>query len=174
MSVDHGQAESPLEAAEKQLKQIWEELLDIDVEPSDNFYDLGGYSFLAVQMVTQLREFGYSLSASDVFAHQTLSELAAFITPVRTAQAGPRRRPAPSPVRVPVGPGCEPVERRAPEGAHRARAGEGVPFHWVHWGTGNIAFLRRIAGRISGGRPSTVSSTRRWCGASASSCPSVR
>src|SRR3546814_3360457 len=35
---------------EAYLVGIWSELLDMDVKPSDNFFDIGGNSMLAIQM----------------------------------------------------------------------------------------------------------------------------
>ncbi|AUG80427.1 hypothetical protein CFP65_5736 [Kitasatospora sp. MMS16-BH015] len=71
-------ATAPATATERSLAGIWRDLLrcgEIGVE--DNFFDLGGDSIVAIQMVSRARQAGIVLTARDLFQHQTLGELAA-------------------------------------------------------------------------------------------------
>jgi acyl carrier protein len=56
---------------------VWRELLGKDVGPSDNFFDLGGDSLLAVQTHRRLRDlFGTDLALTDLFRFPTIRLLA--------------------------------------------------------------------------------------------------
>ncbi|MFJ3671389.1 amino acid adenylation domain-containing protein [Streptomyces sp. NPDC090106] len=69
---------APAAGAERVLAGIWSRLLDVpSVAAQDNFFTLGGDSVTAVFLVSRAREAGYVFTARQVFAHQTLSELAA-------------------------------------------------------------------------------------------------
>jgi amino acid adenylation domain-containing protein len=48
----------------------------------DNFFDLGGDSILAIQLVSQAREAGLQLTTRLVFQHQTVAEMAEHASPV--------------------------------------------------------------------------------------------
>lgn len=50
------------------------------VEVWDNFFDLGGDSLRAVALAGRLRASGLDVSAADIFAHQTIAELAAAVS----------------------------------------------------------------------------------------------
>jgi amino acid adenylation domain-containing protein/non-ribosomal peptide synthase protein (TIGR01720 family) len=69
---------APATPQERALAVIWKEVLKVE-RPSvhDNFFDVGGDSILAIQIVARARHEGLALSAMDVFEHQTLGELAA-------------------------------------------------------------------------------------------------
>ncbi|MYT68261.1 MULTISPECIES: non-ribosomal peptide synthetase [unclassified Streptomyces] len=72
----------PAEGAEKVLAGVWSELLGVaEVAAQDNFFTLGGDSVTAVFLVSRAREAGYAFTARQVFAHQTLAELAAVAEP---------------------------------------------------------------------------------------------
>jgi aryl carrier-like protein len=65
-------------AAEATLRRIFAEVLGRDqVSAHDAFFDVGGDSVLALQVVAQAREAGLSLRVRDVFDHQTAGALAA-------------------------------------------------------------------------------------------------
>lgn len=64
--------------AEKQLVQIWEELLDATpIGIKDNFFHLGGHSLLAAQLADRVeRATGKKLALSTLFAKPTVEQLA--------------------------------------------------------------------------------------------------
>ncbi|UZO79163.1 amino acid adenylation domain-containing protein [Aquimarina sp. ERC-38] len=67
---------------ERQLIPIWKEVLKVDgIEPQDNFFDLGGHSILATQLVNKIRNvFTVDIEIKDVFIHDTIATLANFIS----------------------------------------------------------------------------------------------
>ena len=70
--------EAPRDATEMQLARIWCEILQVDrIGRTDNFFDRGGHSLLAVRTVTSLRQaFGVDVAVRDLFAHPVLKDLA--------------------------------------------------------------------------------------------------
>lgn len=65
---------------EATLCRILAEVLGLDVvSPQDGFFEVGGDSVLAVQVVARAREAGLALSVRDLFDHQTAETLAAAI-----------------------------------------------------------------------------------------------
>lgn len=63
---------------EQRIAQIWQEVLGIDkVGVHDNFFNLGGDSVQAIQIVAKINEQGWQLTAQQLFQHQTVQELAA-------------------------------------------------------------------------------------------------
>ncbi len=72
---------APQTPTEKSLAAIWTKLLGINrVGINDNYFDLGGDSLLATQLVSQVRRvFEVELPLVDLFQHPTLAELAASI-----------------------------------------------------------------------------------------------
>ncbi|MER6210907.1 amino acid adenylation domain-containing protein [Streptomyces sp. NPDC001642] len=73
---------APAAGAERVLAGIWSRLIDVpSVAAQDNFFTLGGDSVTAVYLVSRAREAGYVFTARQVFAHQTLAELAAVAVP---------------------------------------------------------------------------------------------
>ena len=55
---------------ERQLAAIWSDLLKTpDIQVSDNFFDLGGHSLIAVLLILRVREaFGVELPIDDVYS----------------------------------------------------------------------------------------------------------
>jgi len=72
---------APRTPAEKSLASIWTKLLGINrVGINDNYFELGGDSLLATQLVSQLRGvFEVELPLVNLFQYPTLAELAASI-----------------------------------------------------------------------------------------------
>jgi amino acid adenylation domain-containing protein/non-ribosomal peptide synthase protein (TIGR01720 family) len=69
---------APRTAAEAALAQIWARVLGVErVGADDNFFALGGDSVLAVQVVARARQAGFRVTVRELFAHQTVAELAA-------------------------------------------------------------------------------------------------
>ncbi len=67
-------------ATEATLCRILADVLNVElVHPQDGFFEVGGDSVLAVQVVARAREAGLVLSVRDLFDHQTAETLAAVI-----------------------------------------------------------------------------------------------
>ncbi|WP_248802866.1 thioester reductase domain-containing protein [Pseudomonas sp. MWU13-2100] len=91
----------PGTADEFQLVQIWRDLLGVEkIGITDSFFDLGGNSLSAVQMMARVREsFGTSLSLRQLFEKPTVSALALMLDVSRSgiaASASGERSMAPS------------------------------------------------------------------------------
>ncbi|MBD2812049.1 amino acid adenylation domain-containing protein [Xenorhabdus sp. Vera] len=73
--------EAPAGEIEQQVAVILQTLLKLEqVGRHDSFFDLGGNSLSIIQLMARLRdEFHLEISIPDIFAHSTLSELAALI-----------------------------------------------------------------------------------------------
>ena len=70
--------ESPANAGEEQVAQVWRALLGVDqIGRGDDFFELGGNSAMAVQMVALLRRTGRVTDVATVFEKPRLAELAA-------------------------------------------------------------------------------------------------
>jgi amino acid adenylation domain-containing protein/non-ribosomal peptide synthase protein (TIGR01720 family) len=68
----------PLTANEEILCRIWSDVLRVEhVGVRDNFFEIGGDSIIALQMVARARAAGLALSSPLIFQHQTIAELAA-------------------------------------------------------------------------------------------------
>lgn len=69
---------APQNTLEQQLCGIWAELLGVaQVGVHDNFFDLGGHSLSAVQVVTRIEDrLGLEMSVADLFDAPTVAELA--------------------------------------------------------------------------------------------------
>ncbi|WP_437325952.1 non-ribosomal peptide synthase/polyketide synthase [Sorangium sp. So ce381] len=74
---ESAQATTPRTEAEATLAGIWAELLGRRaVGVQENFFELGGDSILALQVVSRARAAGLSLTPRQVFQHQTIAGLA--------------------------------------------------------------------------------------------------
>ncbi|MEM6717059.1 MAG: condensation domain-containing protein, partial [Cyanobacteria bacterium P01_C01_bin.147] len=64
-------------SVEQTLTEIWAAVLRLEtVGRHDNFFDVGGDSILALQMVSRAAQAGISLSPRQIFQYQTIAELA--------------------------------------------------------------------------------------------------
>ena len=64
---------------ERKLRFLWSETLDVtqdSIDNSDSFFELGGDSITAMEMVGSAREAGLSMTVADVFQNPTFSEMA--------------------------------------------------------------------------------------------------
>ncbi|MFF7457092.1 amino acid adenylation domain-containing protein [Kitasatospora sp. NPDC008115] len=76
----------PRTPAERALCAIYAEVLGLpEVGTGDGFFDLGGDSIQAIQVVSQARAAGLVIGARDVFAHPSVAELAAVAVPAGDA-----------------------------------------------------------------------------------------
>jgi acyl-coenzyme A synthetase/AMP-(fatty) acid ligase/acyl carrier protein len=78
---DQNDAEQPASPVEDALAALWKGLLGLQcVRRQDNFFDLGGHSMLAMQLVTKVRkQFKVDFPLKNVFEHQTLGGMAEII-----------------------------------------------------------------------------------------------
>ncbi len=68
---------APRTDVESRLAGIWSEYLNLDrVGVEDNFFELGGDSILSIQIISRANREGIKITASDMFQHQTIAELA--------------------------------------------------------------------------------------------------
>lgn len=73
----------PRNEVERKLSEMWQELLDINVDDfgvTDNFFELGAHSITAVKLEFSVREtYGSKLSVEDIFNYPSIAELAQII-----------------------------------------------------------------------------------------------
>jgi phthiocerol/phenolphthiocerol synthesis type-I polyketide synthase E len=97
-----GAATSDLEVA---LAQIWGDVLGLDaIGVDDEFFELGGNSLVAVQLIALVRKrLSVRLPMRDVFDAPTIAGMAATVERVRAAAATPAAAPpaAASPTSIP-------------------------------------------------------------------------
>jgi acyl carrier protein len=69
---------APRDESEQKIANIWQELLGIkQVGIHDNFFDLGGDSLIAVQVLSRLRNtFSIRLTVASLFESPTIAEIA--------------------------------------------------------------------------------------------------
>ncbi|QRX81460.1 non-ribosomal peptide synthetase [Glaciimonas sp. PAMC28666] len=68
---------------ESALADIWKAVLNIDeVGLNDNFFALGGDSILSLQIIARARKSGMRLTPKQLFEHQTIGKLAAYVQPL--------------------------------------------------------------------------------------------
>nr|WP_276510167.1 non-ribosomal peptide synthetase [Longimicrobium terrae] len=82
-----GDAGEPESFVEAQVLQIWEEVLEVDdIAPTQNFFELGGNSFLALRLVALVnRRLGGDLPLATLFAGGTVRHMAETLEQQRTA-----------------------------------------------------------------------------------------
>ncbi len=71
----------PLSETERKLADLWRKILELDsVNPTDSFFEIGGNSLTAIQMVQAIKsDFSVSASAKDLFGYQTIRQMSEFI-----------------------------------------------------------------------------------------------
>ncbi|KAK2591375.1 hypothetical protein QQS21_010935 [Conoideocrella luteorostrata] len=70
-----GPKRQPRTKAERQMQQVWSQLLGINPELinlEDNFFRLGGDSITAMRLVSEMRKHGVELAVADIFRYPTL------------------------------------------------------------------------------------------------------
>jgi amino acid adenylation domain-containing protein len=79
----------PRNATEQQIAEIWAEVLRRDLSSisiEDNFFDLGGHSLMATQVVSRIRErFALEISMRVMFDQPTIARLAEALTQAQEA-----------------------------------------------------------------------------------------
>ncbi|MGI8447425.1 MAG: non-ribosomal peptide synthetase [Streptosporangiaceae bacterium] len=72
---------APRTPVERWLADVWAELLGVaQVGIADDFFELGGDSFLAMRMIGRAQEEGFPLEPADIYTAATIASLAALIT----------------------------------------------------------------------------------------------
>lgn len=73
--------EKPKNNIEKKLLTIWEDILNIKpISITDNFFEIGGDSILSIQIIAKARKAGLIITPNQLFEHQSISELAMFVS----------------------------------------------------------------------------------------------
>ncbi|SDT83087.1 amino acid adenylation domain-containing protein [Streptomyces sp. TLI_053] len=68
------------------IRAIWADVLRRpDLEPNDNFFDVGGSSFALITVRERMAQTGLDLSVTDLFRHGTVAACAAHFRQARTA-----------------------------------------------------------------------------------------
>jgi amino acid adenylation domain-containing protein len=76
-AYSHRVYEAPKGTREETVARIWQDLLKVEhIGRLDNFFEQGGHSLLLVQMLESLRRAGFSPQVRDIYANETLSDLA--------------------------------------------------------------------------------------------------
>ncbi|MFD7192945.1 amino acid adenylation domain-containing protein, partial [Streptomyces sp. NPDC059914] len=79
---------APRDATEETLAAVWAEVLGVArVGVHDNFFDLGGDSILAIQVVSRARQAGLRLTSRLLFLNQSVAALAAVTAPAEELSA---------------------------------------------------------------------------------------
>jgi amino acid adenylation domain-containing protein len=124
---------APRTGIEETLAGIWSELLNLErVSVSDDFFESGGHSLLAVRLTSRVRQaFDVELSLRSIFESPTISGLAILIESNRNGDSAPPIRPVsreqsyPEPQSVDAGGG---IERRAPTSSGWVRLQPGTVY----------------------------------------------
>jgi phthiocerol/phenolphthiocerol synthesis type-I polyketide synthase E len=80
---------APRNDIEQHLAEIWQSLLGIgQIGIYDHFFELGGDSLLAIQVLARAKQAGLQLTTQQIFQQQTIADLAAVATttPTHTAE----------------------------------------------------------------------------------------
>ncbi len=96
---------APRSESERRLAAIWQDLLGIDpIGIHDSFFELGGDSLLAVQVIARVRDaWGVEIAPRELFEARTPAALAAAIAALRAADGIPAATPAIVPAARPQG-----------------------------------------------------------------------
>jgi amino acid adenylation domain-containing protein len=115
--------------AQKLLGKIWNEILGKqEIGPHDNFFDLGGDSLLAIQIVSRIyKEFNQELPVAVFLQNQTIAELAEFLNQDRID--------LPLSALVTIQP-----------------KGDQIPFFCVHGAGGNVMCYKALADKMGQNR----------------------
>jgi aryl carrier-like protein len=98
---------APPADVEERLLDLWRTVLaDPEIEPDDDFFDIGGDSMVALRLAAQARGAGLALNATDVFEAPTVAELAEALRARDAAPPAAVAAPAATtPVEIPILPG---------------------------------------------------------------------
>ena len=81
---------APRSEFEGKIAEAWGRVLGVaEVGVHDNYFDLGGDSVQAIQIIAQMNQQGFHLTPQQLFQHQTVSELAQVATGVQRVSQPP-------------------------------------------------------------------------------------
>jgi amino acid adenylation domain-containing protein len=124
-----GRRVAPRNLLELRLTEQWEELLRVPVGVTDDFFEMGGHSLLAVRLMSRIEQlYGRKLPLAALFKAPTVESLSALL---RQETDGAGRSPL-----VPV-----------------QAQGSGRPFFCVHPVSGNVLCYRELARRLGSQQP---------------------
>jgi len=85
----------PRNEVERRLAAIWSELLDVkEFSVTDNFFDLGGNSLLAMQVLARIRRaFHVEVSVRSLFDGPSIDDLGKAVAEAKASGAVPRVQP---------------------------------------------------------------------------------
>lgn len=153
--VRSGRAGNGLPAAtgrsgiEDELVALWQDLLGVtDVAPTDNFFDLGGHSLIAVRLLNRIeKRFATRLPLATMFDATTIADLARLIQTEANADAA-----GGAPLLSAAGgePARSPAASRAAKLLVFVQRGNGqTPLFVVHGAGGNVLNFRDLARAMS-------------------------
>jgi iturin family lipopeptide synthetase B len=78
---------APTNEIEETLAAVWGEVLGVErVGIDDNFFEIGGDSIKAIQIVSKLQKRKWKLEVGQMFSHKTVRDLAKYLKPVDTKE----------------------------------------------------------------------------------------
>ncbi|WP_354638574.1 thioesterase domain-containing protein [Kitasatospora camelliae] len=135
------------------LCEIWEDLLAVEVNPDDDFFDLGGYSLLVVNVVSEARKRGLELPAAILQTNGTPAAIADAIVAAGAGEEAVTASADPDFTSV-WETGLSPLETEAARTlVPFVTEGTGTPVFCFHWGTGNVRFMADLVDGFRGDRP---------------------
>ena len=103
-SADAGDESSALSGTAVWIAELWLDVLGAVVRrPTDDFFDLGGGSLTAAQMVSRLRARFPEVTVADLYESPTVGALAAMLDGLAAPSAATNRRVRPTPSKTQVG-----------------------------------------------------------------------
>ncbi|MFB9928262.1 thioesterase domain-containing protein [Amycolatopsis halotolerans] len=134
------------------LCTIYADLLAVDAGPDDDFFELGGYSLLIVNVVAEAKQQGITIVPDHVFEHKTPSAIAAALSPDGDSAVREPGGEAPDFAAV-WSAGLSPMRARPHSPLVTLAEGTGTPVFVFHWGAGNVRFVSEVVDRFRGERP---------------------
>lgn len=129
-------SEPPVTAREKELAEMWGELLNISgIGRNDDFFELGGHSLFAFRLFAEIQKrHGLSLPLASLFRAPTLRALAELLDRELSGEATAVRE-------------LESIIAPIQEEGHKP------PFFCIHGGDGGVIFYRDLAKHLQRDRP---------------------
>lgn len=85
--IQNREINQPSDALEEAMLTAWREGLNIqDISLDDNYFELGGDSIKAIQIVSCLRNAGYKLKVRDILSHITIYDIKKYVEVINQQQ----------------------------------------------------------------------------------------